>query len=114
MDHLTEMLKGVLEGCMLEILSRPRAYGYEITRELHRMGLQEVVEGTVYTILLRFEKNGWVQVEKHPSSLGPPRKVYALNAQGETARQAFWKRWDFLTQTISQWRMENKNEELFS
>ena len=52
MENLTEMLKGVLEGCVLEIISRKETYGYEITRQLNEMGFTEVVEGTVYTILL--------------------------------------------------------------
>lgn len=50
MENLTEMLKGVLEGCVLEIISRGDTYGYEITRRLNEMGFTEVVEGTVYTI----------------------------------------------------------------
>lgn len=112
MDHLTEMLKGILEGCILEIISHKAAYGYEITRELHRMGLKDVVEGTVYAVLLRFEKNDWVQTEKRPSSLGPPRKVYVLNAKGEAERIAFWERWQFLTQTIEKWKKEQQNEEI--
>jgi DNA-binding PadR family transcriptional regulator len=56
-DNLTEMLKGVLEGCVLEIIGRGAAYGYEITRRLNALGFTDVVDGTVYTILLRFQKN---------------------------------------------------------
>ena len=51
------MLKGVLEGCVLEIISRGETYGYEITRRLNALGFTDVVEGTVYTILVRLEKN---------------------------------------------------------
>lgn len=47
MENLTEMLKGVLEGCVLEIISRGDTYGYEITRRLNEIGFTEVVEGTV-------------------------------------------------------------------
>ncbi|MEG2502637.1 MAG: helix-turn-helix transcriptional regulator, partial [Anaerovoracaceae bacterium] len=56
MDNLTEMLKGVLEGCVLEIISRKEIYGYEITRQLNVLGFTDIVEGTVYTILVRLEK----------------------------------------------------------
>lgn len=56
MENLTEMLKGSLEGCVLEIISRHETYGYEITRRLNELGFTEVVEGTVYTILVRLEK----------------------------------------------------------
>ena len=48
MDNLTEMLKGVLEGCVLEIIGREETYGYEITRRLNALGFADVVEGTVY------------------------------------------------------------------
>ncbi|MCL2165525.1 MAG: PadR family transcriptional regulator, partial [Oscillospiraceae bacterium] len=77
-DDLTEMLKGVLEGCVLEIINSRETYGYEITRELNALGFCDVVEGTVYTILIRLEKNGLVQISKKSSNLGPPRKFYRL------------------------------------
>ena len=46
-DNLTEMLKGILEGCVLEIISRKETYGYEITRQLNALGFTDDVEGTV-------------------------------------------------------------------
>ncbi len=55
MDDLTEMLKGTLEGCVLEIIDSEETYGYAITRRLNELGFADVVEGTVYTILLRLE-----------------------------------------------------------
>lgn len=72
MENLTEMLKGSLEGCVLEIISRHETYGYEITRRLNELGFTEVVEGTVYTILVRLEKKKLVNIEKKPSDMGPP------------------------------------------
>ena len=56
-ENIREMLKGILEGCVLEIISREDTYGYEITRQLNALGFEDVVEGTVYTILIRLEKN---------------------------------------------------------
>jgi hypothetical protein len=53
LENLTEMLKGVLEGCVLEIISRGETYGYEITRQLNALGFTDVVDGTTYTILVR-------------------------------------------------------------
>ena len=100
LENLTEMLKGVLEGCVLEIISRKEAYGYEITRQLNEMGFTEVVEGTVYTILLRLERNRLVEIEKKPSAMGPPRKFYALNDAGREELRLFWEKWEFLASTI--------------
>src|SRR3954451_6047867 len=90
------MLKGVLEGCVLEIISRGETYGYEIASSLRALGFADVVEGTVYTILVRLEKNGLVNIEKRPSTLGPPRKFYSLNKAGRAELAAFWAKWDFV------------------
>jgi DNA-binding PadR family transcriptional regulator len=100
MDDLTEMLKGTLEGCVLEIIGAEETYGYAITRRLNELGFTDVVEGTVYTILLRLEKNRLVQVTKRPSGLGPPRKFYALNAEGRAELATFWAKWEYVTTRI--------------
>lgn len=101
MEQLTELRKGVLEGCVLEILSRQETYGYEITRRLNQFGFDDVVEGTVYTILLRLERQGLVEAEKRPSLVGPPRKCYRLNQAGWEKRKQFWDRWAELTAALS-------------
>jgi DNA-binding PadR family transcriptional regulator len=103
-DDLTEMLKGTLEGCVLEIIGGEETYGYAITRRLNELGFADVVEGTVYTILLRLEKNGLVQVTKRPSELGPPRKFYVLNDAGRDQLTTFWTKWDYLSSRIDKLR----------
>ena len=102
MDNLTELLKGVLEGCVLEIISRGDTYGYEITRRLNALGFTEVVEGTVYTILIRLEKNKLVEVTKKPSDMGPPRKFFSLNDAGREELRRFWEKWSFVTSKLSE------------
>ena len=102
MDDLTEMLKGTLEGCVLQILHRDETYGYAITRRLNELGFVDVVEGTVYTILLRLERNGLVDVTKRASEQGPPRKFYALNDAGRRELATFWSKWTFLSTRIDQ------------
>ncbi|SNT59093.1 transcriptional regulator, PadR family [Bacillus sp. OK838] len=101
MENLTEMLKGVLEGCVLEIISRGDTYGYEITRRLNEMGFKEVVEGTVYTILVRLEKKELVKFEKKRSEMGPPRKFYSLNNAGYEELEQFWGKWNFVSSKIN-------------
>jgi DNA-binding PadR family transcriptional regulator len=100
LEDLTEMLKGVLEGCVLEILNRGETYGYEITRQLNALGFTEVVEGTVYTILVRLEKNKLVDIEKKPSDMGPPRKFFALNDAGRQELRKFWEKWEFVSSRL--------------
>jgi PadR family transcriptional regulator, regulatory protein PadR len=104
MDDLTELLKGTLEGCVLEIIASEETYGYAITRRLNDLGFADVIEGTVYTILLRLEKNGLVQVAKRPSGVGPPRKFYALNDAGREQLATFWAKWEYLSSRIDKLR----------
>jgi len=101
MENLTEMLKGSLEGCVLEIISRHETYGYEITRRLNELGFTEVVEGKVYTILVRLEKKKLVNIQKKPSDMGPPRKFYSLNEAGRDELKLFWEKWDFISSKIN-------------
>lgn len=109
MNNLTELLKGVLEGLILEIIAHKETYGYEITKILNDLGFEDVVEGTVYTILIRIEKNGLVDVEKKASEKGPARKFYSLNTDGILALETFWNRWSFVSgkmNTIKQYMEE--------
>ncbi|MEG0527704.1 MAG: PadR family transcriptional regulator [Longicatena sp.] len=101
MDNLTEMLKGVLEGCVLEIIRHHETYGYEITRKLNALGFSDVVDGTVYTILVRLEKNKLVDITKKPSDMGPPRKFFKLNEAGEKEIASFWQKWEFVASRIN-------------
>ena len=99
---MTEMLKGTLEGIVLAILAVRPAYGYEITARLREQGFSDIVEGTVYALLVRIEQRGFVDVVKIPSEKGPPRKVYSLNALGGEYLEEFWRSWSFLAERIQQ------------
>ena len=106
MENLTEMLRGALEGCVLEIISREQTYGYEITRRLNALGFTEVVEGTIYAILIRLEKNKLVDLEKKPSDMGPPRKFYVLNDAGREELRKFWEKWEFVSSRMNELKEE--------
>ncbi|WP_067463398.1 PadR family transcriptional regulator [Nocardia amamiensis] len=96
------MLKGTLEGCVLEIIDTEQTYGYAITRRLNELGFADVIEGTVYTILVRLEKNGLVEVVKRPSDSGPARKFYSLNEAGRNELATFWKKWEYISARINE------------
>jgi PadR family transcriptional regulator PadR len=100
--QMTEMLKGTLEGIVLAILAGEPAYGYEITARLREQGFSDIVEGTVYALLVRIEQRGLVDVAKVPSEKGPPRKVYTINALGSEYLAEFWGSWSFLAERIEQ------------
>lgn len=102
MENITEMLKGVLEGCVLEIINHEETYGYEITRKLNTLGFSDVVDGTVYTILVRLEKNKLVNITKKKSEIGPPRKFFTLNDAGRKELEKFWAKWNFVSTRINE------------
>lgn len=102
MENITEMLKGVLEGCVLEIISHKETYGYEITRKLNELGFVDVVDGTVYTILTRLEKNKLVETTKKKSDMGPARKFFTLNDEGYEELKKFWEKWEFVSSKIDE------------
>jgi DNA-binding PadR family transcriptional regulator len=106
-DDLTELLKGVLEGAVLQILAPGGSYGYQIVRALNAAGFASVSEGTVYPILVRLEKKGLVEVAKVRSELGPPRKVYTLNAAGRAELASFWSRWEFVSTRLASIKEES-------
>jgi PadR family transcriptional regulator, regulatory protein PadR len=111
LENITEMLKGLLEGCVLEIISRGETYGYEITQQLRELGFTDVVEGTVYTITMRLEKNNLVNIEKKPSTMGPPRKFYTLNAAGQQHLVTFWEKWRFVSNKINELKTRKQPKE---
>ncbi|WP_261806569.1 PadR family transcriptional regulator [Lapidilactobacillus luobeiensis] len=101
MKGMTELLKGVLEGVVLQVIQNSEeAYGYQITSTLIELGFQDIVEGTVYTVLLRLEKKNLVTVEKRKSMVGPARKFYRLNDAGVTYLADFWQKWSFLVDQL--------------
>ncbi|MCL2773322.1 MAG: PadR family transcriptional regulator [Oscillospiraceae bacterium] len=104
------MLKGVLEGIILEIIDRGEIYGYEIMKYLAQMDFEDTAEGTVYALLMRLEKNRLVNIVKKPSEIGPPRKFYTLNERGKEELTAFWTRWDFLSTRIDKLKNLRKPE----
>ena len=85
----SQMLKGTLEGCILAIISRQETYGYEISQQLEQFGFGKIAEGTIYPLLLRLEKNGFILAEYRASELGPKRKYYKLTVAGKAEMDSF-------------------------
>lgn len=96
----TQMLKGLLEGCILEIINQQETYAYEITTKLGELGFGEISEGTIYPIMLRMQKNGLISATMRESSSGPKRKYYSLTEAGETALEEFVESWTQLRTAI--------------
>lgn len=86
-----QLKKGVLELCVLALLSRQDAYGYEIASRLAD-GI-EMGEGTVYPLMRRMQADGLVETYLVESSAGPSRKYYRLTAAGRSSFEAQKSEW---------------------
>lgn len=92
MDN-SQLLKGILEGCVLGIISKGETYGYEILDKLQQAGFDDIGEGTLYPVLSRLDKNGDIVCRKARSPLGPVRKYYSITEQGKGNYVEFKKRY---------------------
>lgn len=75
------MRKGILEYCILQIISRGEVYASDMLGELTSAKIM-VVEGTLYPLLTRLRKAGLVDYKWVESNSGPPRKYYTLTDEG--------------------------------
>ena len=85
----SQLLRGVLEGCVLTIIARGETYGYEILTELTESGFEGLMEGTLYPILTRLEKKGLISCRKEKSPFGPIRKYFSVTKTGAEYLSAF-------------------------
>ena len=77
----TQLRKGFLAYCVLNICGSQPRYTSDIIAELHKAELV-VVEGTIYPLLSRLQKDGLLRHEWQESEQGPPRKYYSLTDEG--------------------------------
>jgi len=92
-----QLKKGVLELCVLSILSRQDTYGYNIYQVIDR--LLGISESTIYPILRKLVKEGYVTTYLKPSVNGPARKYFTLTDQGKAK----------FTTLLSEWQMFQTN-----
>jgi PadR family transcriptional regulator PadR len=99
--HDPQMLKGALSLLILHLLAERESYGYEIVQRLHELGLDDVLEGTVYPALSRLEREGRITSRLIPSSSGPARKYYLPTASGRNALAEGTTSWLSFTEIVS-------------
>jgi len=97
---LTQLRKGVLEYCVLACLRKDRAYGLELATRLSRYQVLFASEGTLYPLLSRMRRQGWVETTWQESTSGPPRRYYELTDQGRTALDLFSRAWEPFRQDV--------------
>ncbi len=94
-----QMRKGVLEYCILCILSRKEAYASSILEELKAANMI-VVEGTLYPLLIRQKNQGLLSYRWEESPQGPPRKYYVITDKGRAQLAEMDAAWQEMTESI--------------
>ncbi|MBR1699001.1 MAG: PadR family transcriptional regulator [Bacteroidales bacterium] len=95
----SQMRKGVLEYCILCILSRKEAYASVILEELKAANMI-VVEGTLYPLLIRQKNQGLLSYRWEESTQGPPRKYYVITEKGREQLAEMDAAWEEMVQSI--------------
>lgn len=93
----SQLLRGVLEGSVLAVISRGEMYGYEIIAELEACGFDNLQEGTLYPVLTRLEKKGYITCRKAKSPFGPIRKYYSISSEGQEYFEEFKENYEKIT-----------------
>ncbi|MDE7356055.1 MAG: PadR family transcriptional regulator [Rikenellaceae bacterium] len=105
-----QMRKGILEYCILSILSRTDAYASEIIAELKQSEMI-VVEGTLYPLLTRQKNGGLLEYRWEESPQGPPRKYYRITPHGRDILNQLDIAWSELVEQISKIRSNCQQEQ---
>ena len=98
-----QLRKGILEYCILAIISREDSYAPKIIAEL-KQAQMIVVEGTLYPILTRQKNAGLLTYRWEESPQGPPRKYYMLTEKGREHLKMLDETWDELVEQIKKIR----------
>lgn len=95
----SQMKKGVLEFCILTIIDRGEVYPADIVEELKDKGMP-VLEGTLYPLLTRLKKAGYLDYRWVESQSGPPRKYFSMNAEGQKFYKVLASTWEELSVAV--------------
>jgi PadR family transcriptional regulator PadR len=102
-----QMRKGILEYCILHIISRGEVYASDMLDELTRAKMI-VVEGTLYPLLTRLKNAGLLEYKWVESKSGPPRKYYKLTNDGSSFLNGLTETWDDLVESTESVRTKSE------
>lgn len=91
-DVGAQLRRGVVEYCVLGLLSREQMYGWQLSTALIERGLIASI-GTLYPLLTRLRDSGLITAFESHSPNGPTRKYYSVTAEGAVRLQAFREQW---------------------
>ena len=110
MANSSQLLKGILEGCILKIIFNKETYGYELYNSLKVSGFDDLSEGTLYPLLIRLEKNSLLSSISRDSPLGTKRKYYSLTKLGEGELSDFCNSWDKISKSVNKIMEDDLND----
>jgi len=94
-----QMRKGILEYCILEIISKKHAYASDIMEQMKEAKII-VVEGTLYPLLTRLKNAGMLSYRWEESQYGPPRKYYELTIEGFQVLNELRNSWNEIVESV--------------
>ncbi|ANU22849.1 PadR family transcriptional regulator [Planococcus donghaensis] len=107
----SQLLKGVLDACVMAVIDEQPVYGYELSQKLQKIGLPDISDGTIYPVLLRLQKNGFIKGEMKPSASGPNRKYYFLTNEGKKELEQISSEWLQIAHPVSQLLKRSEKDE---
>ncbi len=105
-----ELKRGSLELIVLHLIGAGEAYGYEIVSKLtaETNGALEVTDGTLYPVLYRLERAGFVTVRWETPDRGVPRKYYRLTDAGRSELERLTYEWTTFAKAMNRLLRQNK------
>lgn len=92
-DRRSQWLRGVLDLCVLALLSGRESYGYQLAQALESAGIGPIQGGTLYPVLLRLQRTGLVAARWQDGEAGPARKYYRITEAGHAALRHTGRDW---------------------
>jgi PadR family transcriptional regulator PadR len=100
-DWTSQLRRGVLELCILNVLRDAPSYGYEIVTTLASLGPLAANENTIYPLLRRLKADGLLETFSRESPAGPPRQYYRLSTVGGRRLAMLAKEWDAMVAAVA-------------
>lgn len=107
----SQVRRGILEYCILLLISEKPRYGYEMVTLLDKWEPLAITEGTLYPLLRRMLKENYMESFWKESETGPPRKYYTLTAAGRQLMDSMSREWNKFSTAIHQIQLHRGDEE---
>lgn len=107
----SQVRKGLLDLCVMNLLARRDMYGYDLVKRLAEIKGIVITEGTIYPLLSRLRRSGLVETRLEASPSGPARRYYGLTAKGIKTVGTMNAYWDELELGVKRLRRTKQNKE---